>query len=212
MLTIFHVNFPSFDSVLDPIHLVAFLRSEMALIDLPCLDSSRESEMELRVQFAQCELGSSTLPNFPSRISGAAEDLADCDAASTCPSDSDSVILFDSLAQGMSFVCGSSVIFRNLHPKILTCDFVTWMDSIGICGEINCPSFQVQDATGSMREFNFGFCAVRLSSPEEAVSLNYLIHSLGLEELFSSKGTGEDEMSSGLFGSFSESAEKISLV
>lgn len=184
----------------------------MVVIELPYLSSPRESEMDLRVQFAHCELSSGALPNFPSRISGAAEDLADCDAASTCPSDSDSIILFDSSSTGSSFVCGSSVIFRNLYPRVLTEDFVHWMESLAICAEINCPSFHVQDATGSMNEFNFGFCAVRLSSPEEAVSLNYIINSLGLGELFSTKGSGDHQMRSGNFGSFSESVEKTSFV
>jgi hypothetical protein len=160
----------------------------MPLLDLPYHDQSgsEADNVDIRIQFENSQKLITTDRDLPSRISGSAEDLADCDAVSTCPSDSESVVLFDATSPQSAFVCGSSVIFRNLRPEVLTVDVASWLQSVGFQGEINCPTFQVMDSEGRAKEFNFGFCTVRVSAPEEAVLLNYVIHSTGLDELFSS--------------------------
>jgi hypothetical protein len=156
----------------------------MTLINLNPRDSSLEdSEINLRVEFDQTGLLVSSPKNVPTRISGNAEDLAECEAASTCASDSESVVLFDSALPQSTKVCGSSVIFRNLRPEIGEEDITKWIKSTGIVGEIIFPSFNVVNPDGSVRAFNFGFCTIRFSAPEEAVLLNFLLHSSGFEEV-----------------------------
>ena len=155
----------------------------MTLIDLSHRDEPNfESRINLRVEFHDGRKQSSA-STIPTRISGVADDLAECDAISTCPSDSESVVLFDSSSPQSTFVCGSSVIFRNLRPEVLSGDVLRWVRSTGMDGEVNCPTFEVVDAEGSAKLFNFGFCTVRLSAHEEAVLLNFLLHSMGLDEV-----------------------------
>jgi len=156
----------------------------MTLIDLSHRDSANvESSINLRVEFNDARKSTSSASTVPTRISGVADDLAECDAVSTCPSDSDSVVLFESSSPQSSFVCGSSVIFRNLRPEILPEDVLRWVQSTGMNGEVNCPSFEVVGADGKPKPFNFGFCTVKLSAHEEAVLLNFLLHSTGLDEV-----------------------------
>jgi hypothetical protein len=159
------------------------IQSLMALIDIrPRDQDAREPGITVQVEFDRSDKLMSHGENVPRRISGTADDLAECDAVSTCASDNDSVVLFDSSTPQSTFVCGSSVVFRNLRPEILAEDVDQWVKSTGVRGEINCPCFEVVHSTGRIECFNFGFCTVRLSAPEEAVLLNFLLHSTGLDE------------------------------
>lgn len=147
-------------------------------------DSRDSSDIGLKIEFDSRERSDIESYDFPSRISAEAQDLIDCDAASTCGSDCDSVVMFDSERVHSSFVCGSSVIFRNLHPGILAEDVSKVIEGLGVLARVNCPSFCVPSADGGgVREFNFGFCSIKLSSPEEATLVNFMIQSVGIEEL-----------------------------
>lgn len=156
----------------------------MTLIHLTCREPvEADPQINLRVEFDRTEKLTEHHNNIPTRISGDANDLAECDAASTCPSDTESVVLFDSSFPQSTFVCGSSVIFRNLRPEIEEGDLSKWIKSTGMMGELVFPSFNVVSPDASINVFNFGFCTIRLSAPEEAVLLNFLLHSAGLDEL-----------------------------
>ena len=151
----------------------------MPLIEVSDLDRPpRDSNVNFKIEFH-------TQSGTPQRISAPAEDLLDCDAASTCASESESVVLFDELSQELTFVCGSSVIFRNLKPGVLAEDIRRVIGSFGIIATVHCPSFILNGDThdANIREFNFGFASVALSSPDEASLLNFLLLSTGLDDL-----------------------------
>jgi hypothetical protein len=147
-------------------------------------DEPPASDIGLKIEFDSRDQCDSESYDFPSRISAEAKDLIDCDAASTCGSDCESVVMFDSARVHSSFVCGSSVIFRNLHPCILARDVSQAVEGLGVLARVNCPSFSVAAADNSgTREFNFGYCSIKLSCPEEATLLNFMMQSVGIEEL-----------------------------
>ena len=141
--------------------------------------------MNVRIEFDSNEKSAYLSSLCPSKISAKAEDLVECDAASTCGSDSDSVVLFEHTRPQSSFVCGSSVIFRNLVPSVLADDISRAIESFGMDVMVNCPSFNMVDesVSGEVHEFNFGFSTIGLSSPDEAILLNFLIQSHGIDEL-----------------------------
>ena len=168
----------------------------MTLVFLRSSDESPadDSNIDLKVEFdsslkdgVNSSFESST-GLIPTRISAAADGLVECDAASTCPSDSDSVLLFESSMPQACFVAGSSVIFRNLRPSVTSAQIENAVLSLGIPVTANCPSFTVVDPQDSSdtQEFNFGFATVALSSPEEAILVNFMLHSFGTDELLCS--------------------------
>lgn len=146
-------------------------------------EESVNTEMNIRVEFGTSASDVHPSLPFPSTICATAQDVAECDAASTCASDSDSVVFFDQYREESVFVCGSSVILRNLHPSILSHHISNAMESLGIMATINCPSFQVCDSSSGIREFNFGFSTLAFSNPEEATLVNFMIQTTGIEEL-----------------------------
>lgn len=144
----------------------------------------RESSMDLRIEFSSHASSPANGGAYaPKRIAAIAEDLAECDAISTCASDTDSVVLFDDSKPQSTFVCGCSVVFRNLHPSVLAATIIESLVSLSMEGRVSCPSFQVSDGRGEVSEFNFGFCTVELSTSDEAVLLNFLIQSAGVDSL-----------------------------
>ena len=156
----------------------------MTLIDLsPRISPDSDAPINLRIEFDSAGKIIRNFTTIPVRISGIADDLAGCDAVSTCASDSESVVLFDCAFPQSTMVCGSSVIFRNLRPETQIDDVTRWLQSTGMIGELNFPSFNVVENDGSTVVFNFGFCSVLLAAPEEAVLLNFLLHSTGLDEV-----------------------------
>jgi hypothetical protein len=157
----------------------------MTQLSLSAYSENRSpTDIGLKIEFDCLDRSESELYEFPSRISAEAQDLIDCDAASTCGSDCESVVMFDAARVHSSFVCGSSVIFRNLHPGILARDVSQLIEGLGVRAGVNCPSFCVSSSdNGEAREFNFGFCSIKLSCPEEATLVNFMIQSVGIEEL-----------------------------
>ena len=157
----------------------------MTLLSLPVESvERRESSMDLRIEFpSHASVSAIGQIVAPKRIAAVAEDLVECEAVSTCASDSESVILFDDSKPQSTFVCGSSVVFRNLHPSVLASTIRDSLETFSIEGQVNCPSFHVGDGKGGLSEFNFGFCTVELSSSDEAVLLNFLIQSTGADGL-----------------------------
>jgi hypothetical protein len=156
----------------------------MTLINIPDIPSdSRESSVNFVVEFNTDNQAEKRLVTVPRRISAPAEDLLDCDAASTCASETESVILFDEESRQTSFVCGSSVIFRNLNPHVLAEDIKRAIESFGVVSDVNCPSFVIERSVYEdvVQEFNFGFASVTVSSPDEAALLNFLLQSTGLD-------------------------------
>jgi hypothetical protein len=133
-----------------------------------------------------------TLDLVPNRITSIAIDLIDCDVASTCGSDTDQVVLLDSLNKLSSSVMGCSLIFRNLHPDMNSSMIASVLRSrLGIIAlSVHCPMFRVEQAMEQSTEplspqrigyseFNFGFAILTVSSVCEATNLNFIIQSDG---------------------------------
>jgi hypothetical protein len=155
----------------------------MSLIELDVRDDySRTSPaMDLQIDFSDAE--QSAFGVNPLRISGDAGDLVDCDAVSTCPSDTDMVDLYDHECELESFVIGTSAIMKYLDPVVLLRDLEMSVASMG-CNPIRiiCPSFLVcvsSDPHAIPREFNFGYACVSFATIEEATSFSFLINSRG---------------------------------
>jgi hypothetical protein len=119
---------------------------------------------------------------YPTRISAQAGDLSECDAASTCASDTDQQELFDQESECVSFQSGNRVSIRNLDPSISLDDLEHALYSLGMKGaSIACPTFSVVSGEENeiTQEYNFGYATIALSTTEEAVALNYLIECHG---------------------------------
>lgn len=161
--------------------------NRMSFISINAVDESRDNSaaMDLKVEFEYVKFESDLRSVQPSRISAQAMDLTEWDAASTCPSDNESVLLFDSSRVQTCFVVGSSVIFRNLKPSVSGIEIDRVVKSLGIVVRANCPMFQVaQVGLSEISDFNFGFATILLSGPEEATLLNFMLHSHGMDEQF----------------------------
>jgi len=159
----------------------------MSLITLSVYEDTRNADMGMSVNIEFNSTSPMTSGTFPSRISAQAGDLAECDAASTCASDSDRQELFDyDSDECVSFQSGNRVSIRNLDPSISLEYLERALSSLGMKGvSIACPTFSVVSGEGSdetiTHEFNFGYATIALSTTEQAMALNYLIESHGGE-------------------------------
>jgi len=137
-----------------------------------------------------CATGNDRCSHLPIRVTGTAGDLVGCDAAGTCPSDSDSVVLCDSCRRGTVFTIGSSVILKNLHPSVNQAELFRLMrDSFNLQGTIHCPTFAIIGLLGSHMpscESNYGFATILMDSCEDAELLEFLFTINGPDELFQS--------------------------
>jgi hypothetical protein len=155
----------------------------MSLLVLDVRTESELTQTGMDIQIAFSESDATDYSIIPSRISGQSGDLADCDATSTCPSDSDETNLFDSDCILQSFVDGVSVTIKHLDPTILLVDLeasLTLMGFQAVC--VLCPTFLVSfdsACTPSTREFNFGYARVSFTTVDEATSFNFMINSRG---------------------------------
>jgi hypothetical protein len=155
----------------------------MSLLVIDVREESARTQTGMDIQISFSEPDATAYSIIPSRISGQAGDLADCDAASTCPSDTDETELLNSECWLESIVDGSSVMIKHLDPTILTADMeasVTFMGFHPV--RVLCPTFLVYlpgANTPGTREFNFGYARVSFATVEEAASFNFMINSRG---------------------------------
>ena len=159
----------------------------MSLIELDVRDdySRMVHAMDIQIEFSDTEQTRSAFN--PTRISGEAGELADCDAVSTCPSDTDMIELFNDDCEVESFVCGTAAILKHLDPRLSLVDLQSSLSSLGYDPiSVLCPTFLV--CVGDVpqyapREFNFGYACVTFATIEEATMFSFTINSQGLLHL-----------------------------
>lgn len=164
---------------------------------------SDDTNARITVELVRRTTPVSSLDNLdllPSLITADAVDLLDCEVASTCGSDTDPVVLFDVQKESESWVIENKVLIRNLHPDVCA-DLIerTIKSRIGMrVSSLQCPSFWVsqcgrQPHHTNSSEFNFGFAVISLANVDEAINLNYILHSHGgVDQFFLSKEFEDD--------------------
>ena len=159
----------------------------MPILTLNTQDDAADVSTSLDVQIEFANSDDPFRPTGPLRISAEAGDLVDCDAASTCASDTDKLDLFDQEHSLESFVYDVSVIIRYLDPVVLMTDLESHLKSLGLQWDrIICPTFLVctaSDTSPETREFNFGYACVSFATVDEALFFNFLINSQGSVEV-----------------------------